>query len=101
MAAQTEAKGRVGGTRALQVQGALRARVLIIGDTVGHWRVVYLQPSLNDQKSNLLLSRARLTTDAAQIEISQYQRAPLYTILKSNKATVTAPAPLSTVRKLP
>ena len=62
MAAQTEAKGRVGGTRALQVQGALRA-CLLMGDTVRHWRVVNLQPS-NDQKSNLLLSRARLTTDA-------------------------------------
>ena len=36
MAAQTEAKGRVGGTRALQVQGALRACVLITGATVRH-----------------------------------------------------------------
>ena len=50
MAAQTEAKGRVGGTRALQVQGALRARVLVAWDTVGHWRVVKLNlQSLNDQ----------------------------------------------------
>ena len=36
MAAQTEAKGRVGGTRALQVQGTLHARVLMGPDTVRH-----------------------------------------------------------------
>ena len=73
MAAQTEAKGRVGGTRALQVQGALHARVLIMGDTVRHWRVANLQSFIGEFN---LSPRACAPDDGRG---SSHQRAPLYT----------------------